>query len=80
LIKNSKLNWGNNIVDKTNALENSITEMLNNKYDQLIGVNHNLKNELNSLVNKDSINEKALFNILLNQKYKNYSLQLFRSD
>lgn len=80
LIKNIEQNRDKNLIDKTDVLENSITEVLNKKYSQLIGVDHNLKNELNSLVNKDSINGKALFTAILNQKYKNYSLQLFRSD
>jgi len=80
LIKKSEQNWEKNLIDKTDILENSVNGVLDKKYNQLIKIDRKLKNELTNIVNKDSIDRKALFNIVLDQKYKNYSLQLFRSD
>jgi signal transduction histidine kinase len=80
LIKYTEQNWEKNLIDKTDALENSVNEAIDKKYGQLIEVDHKLKNDLMVFVNKDSIDRKGLFNIVLDQKYKNYNVQLFRSD
>jgi len=80
LIRNTKQNWDKYIIDKTDVLENSINETLDKKYDKLIVINHRLKTELIHIVDTDSINRIALFNTILNNKYRNFSLQIFRSD
>ena len=80
LIKNREQNWDKTIIDLTDALENSVNESLDKKFSRLIEVSRKLKTDLSNIAKKDSIDQKVLFNTVLNQKYKNYNLQLFNSD
>lgn len=80
LTDREKNNWDKTLIDKIDLIENSISITLERKNDLLVSINSIIKNNLRAVLEKSVFDQKMLFDVFNDEKFQNYSLQLYNSN